>query len=187
MKRKLLIFAALLLFCGCERRLTTEEYRQRIFETLRGDYTLSGTLTFCGTPIQIQAEKSGQTCRIFFAEPSPFDGLTLWMEGETTTLTMGELTMTLPTDALPGQGVPAVLRLLLTGGMPEELRIRVEGETVTAEGSVMLNAYRMTFDEKTLALRSLELSTLDTTLTASAFSRTEAQTMVPPPTTISPS
>lgn len=145
------------------------DYRERIVQTLNSDFSLSGTLHFQDMKIETEMQKSGGTLVLHCLEPEPFSGLMISLDAVSAVIEYYGIAYTLAADTLPGQAVPEILRLLLTGQLPDGFTVTEQEDTVTASGTAVIAAYEMTFEKETMQLARLSVPSLEAELIIKEF------------------
>lgn len=169
--------AALALLGGCEalRRQTTD-YDALVKETLAREYSFTAAMTYQDTRAEVRITKTGVAdLTAEFSAPEALSGLTVTAAGEELQVQFRGMDVDLSPYTLPTQSVPGLLREVLTGEKAGKLTTRVEEDSVTASGSVLLTTYEIVFDRETMEVREVRLPSLDGVVEITEFSFTDTE------------
>lgn len=175
MKRWIAVLAAVLvLLAGCAKlREQTTDYDALVKETLAREYTFTAQMTYDGTEAEAQVTKTGAAdIAAEFSAPEALSGLTVTAVGEEIKVQFRGMDVDLSPYTLPTQSVLTLLREVLTGEKSGKLTTRVEEETVTASGSILLTTYEIVFDKETMEVREVRIPSIDGVVKISDFTFT---------------
>lgn len=162
--------AALALLGGCDKlREQITDYDQLVRQTLAREYSFTAEVAYNGTDATVYVVKTGVgDLQVDFTAPAALEGLSVTAVGEDLTARFRGMEVDISSYALPAQSVLVLLREVLSGEKGE-LDIRVDDDTVTAGGSILLTNYDLLFDKDTMKLRQVLIPSVDGVADISEF------------------
>lgn len=162
---------------GCQKlKDSVVDHKALVKETLARSYTFDAEITYSGTTVLGQIEKTKEAdLTITFAEPAAFNGLVVTVQGEEVRAQYLGMELDLSVFEIPTQAVPTLVREVLTGGQADKMTVQVEEDTVVASGSILIAAYDIVFDKDTMAICSISVPSADAELVASNFTFTDGR------------
>lgn len=156
MKRMAALLAAALalaLLGGCDGiQDQMTDYDELVRKTLAREYSFTADVAYSGSEATVYVVKTGiGDLQVDFLAPESMEGLSVTAVGDTLTVRFRGMEVDTSAYALPAQSALSLLREVL-GGEKGKLDIRVDGDTVTAGGSILLTSYDLVFDKETMKL-----------------------------------